>query len=124
MSKNKGWTEQRSRYKHYKHRTEQLPIDYRNVVEALEHYIEFFGPDKGDGLLSILEDLIGIFEQGIENNVSIRNIVGDKPVDFAETLLQKYPQGTWVVRERDRLTDAVAQAEREQTKSLPTSTNL
>lgn len=118
MSKNKGWTEQRSRYKQYKHRTEQLPIDYRNVVEALERYIEFFGPDKGDGLLSILEDLIGIFEQGIENNVSIRNIVGDEPVEFAETLLQKYPQGTWVVRERDRLTDAVTQAEREQTKNL------
>ncbi|MGI8577373.1 MAG: DUF1048 domain-containing protein [Nocardioidaceae bacterium] len=58
-----GWTEQKRRYRQYKARTKRLPENYHSAIDALERYMEFFGPGKGDSLLSMLEDLVDLFEQ-------------------------------------------------------------
>ena len=34
-------------------------------------------------------------------------IVGDDPVEFAETFLANYSEGQWINKERKRLTDAI-----------------
>ena len=47
-----GWAEQRRRYRQYKERTERLPANYHAAIDALEQYLEFFGPGKSDSLLS------------------------------------------------------------------------
>ncbi len=103
----KGWTEQKRRYRRYKARTEQLPADYHTAIDALERYMEFFGPRKADSLLSMLEDLADLFEQSAANGTPIRAVVGANPVEFAETFLRNYPEGQWISRERQRLTNAV-----------------
>ena len=74
-----GWTEQKRRYRQYKARTERLPANYHTAIDALERYMEFFGPGKGDSLLPILEDLAGLFEQGSANRTPVREIVGRTP---------------------------------------------
>lgn len=94
-------------YRRYKARTKQLPADYRTAVEALERYLLYFGPGKGDRIQAMLDDLADLFEQSAATGTPIRAIVGEDPVAFAEAFLQNYSEGGWVTRERDRLTNAI-----------------
>jgi DNA-binding ferritin-like protein (Dps family) len=99
---------EKRRYRQYKARTDQLPADYRTAIDALERYLMYFGAiTEGDTLASMLEDLADLFEQSAANRTPIRAIVGDDPVEFAETFLANYSEGQWINRERKRLTDAI-----------------
>jgi DNA-binding ferritin-like protein (Dps family) len=105
-----GWMEQKRRYRAYKARTERLPARYRAAIDALERYTQFFGPGASDGVLAMLEELAGRFEQGAADGVPVRELTGDDPVEFAEALLRDYPQAQWITRERHRLAAAIAGA--------------
>jgi DNA-binding ferritin-like protein (Dps family) len=106
-----GWIEQKRRYRRYKARTAQLPADHRAAVGALERYLMWFGPSgKADLLQSMLDDLADLFEQSAADGTSVRAVVGEDPVEFAEEFLRNYPGGSWISRERDRLTDAIDRA--------------
>jgi DNA-binding ferritin-like protein (Dps family) len=110
-----GWTEkltgsleQKRQYRQYKARKEALPADYRAAVDALERYLTYFGGiTKGDVIVAMLEDLADLFEQSAANGTPIRAVVGDDPVEFAETFLQNYSEGQWINKERTRLIDAI-----------------
>jgi len=96
------------RWRQYKARKEQLPADYHTAIEALERYLTYFGAiTKGDTLMSMLEDLADLFEHSAANGTSVRAIVGEDPVEFAETFLQNYSEGQWINKERKRLTDTI-----------------
>ena len=60
------------------------------------------------------EDLIDLFEQSAANGIPIREIVGEDPVEFIETFVRNYPKGQWIIRERERLTNAIKRAEGEE----------
>ncbi len=99
------------RYRQYKARTKQLPANYHAAIEALERYLTYFGAiTKGDVLMSMLEDLADLFEQSAASGTSVRDVVGQDPVEFAETFLQNYSEGQWINKERERLTDAIDRA--------------
>ncbi len=101
----------KKRWREYKARTKQLPANYRAAIEALERYLTYFGAiTKGDVLMSMLEDLADLFEQSAANGTPIRAIVGDDPVEFAETFLRNYAEGQWINKERARLTEAIDRA--------------
>ena len=102
-----GWITQKRSYRRYKRRTQQLPPDYRTAIEALERYLLVFGPGKGDSVLSMLADLADLFEQSAASGTPLRGVVGEDPVEFAEAFLHNYPEGGWITRERERLTDAI-----------------
>jgi DNA-binding ferritin-like protein (Dps family) len=96
------------RWRQYKTRTRHLPENYRTAIDALERYLTYFGAiTKGDTLMSMLEDLADLFEQSAASGTSIRAIVGDDPVEFAETFLANYSEGQWINKERKRLTDTI-----------------
>jgi DNA-binding ferritin-like protein (Dps family) len=106
-----GSLEQKKRYRQYKARTKQLPANYRTAVDALERYLMYFGSiTRGETLVSMLEDLADLFEQSAANGTPIREIVGQDPVEFAETFLQNYSEGQWINKERERLTSAIDRA--------------
>ena len=109
------WIEQKRRYRQYKARVEQLPQSYRAAIEALQRFSYYFGHGTSEGGLTMLEDLADLFEQGAASGTPVREIVGDDPVEFAEEFLKNYPQGQWIVRERDRLTSAIDRATQEDT---------
>jgi DNA-binding ferritin-like protein (Dps family) len=110
------WIEQKRQYRQYKARIERLPASYRTAVAGLERYTNYLGGiGDGDSMLSMLDDLADLFEQGAANGTPIREIVGEDPVEFAEAFLRNYPAGHWITRERDRLTHAVEQAEAQDT---------
>ena len=106
-----GSLEQKKRYRQYKARTKQLPANYRSAVDALERYLMYFGSiTRGETLVSMLEDLADLFEESAANGTPIREIVGQDPVEFAETFLQNYSEGQWINMERERLTSAIDRA--------------
>jgi DNA-binding ferritin-like protein (Dps family) len=106
-----GSLEQKKRYRQYKARTKQLPANYRTAIDALDRYLMYFGSiTRGDTLVSMLEDLADLFEQSAADGTPIREIVGENPVEFAETFLQNYSEGQWINKERERLTKAIDRA--------------
>jgi DNA-binding ferritin-like protein (Dps family) len=102
-----GWIEDKRRYRRYRERTGRLPADYHAAIEALERYLEFFGPTQSDSLLALLERLADDFEQSAAIGTPLRAIVGEDPVGFAEGILRNFPEGQWISRERERLTNAI-----------------
>ena len=104
---------EKGQWRQYKARTRQLPASYRTAVDALERYLMYFG--TGGGGTAIYEDLIDLFEQSAANGTPIREIVGEDPVEFIETFVRNYPKGQWIIRERERLTNAIGRAAGEDT---------
>jgi hypothetical protein len=69
----------------------------------------------GGGGTAIYEDLIDLFEQSAANGTPIRQIVGEDPVEFIEAFVRNYPKGQWIIRERERLNNAIERAAGEDT---------
>ena len=95
------------RWRQYKARVKALPTSHRTTVEALERYLTYFGAiTKGDVpmdvVMSMLEDLADLFEQAAADGASIRTVVGEDPVEFAETFFRNYSDGQWISKQRDR----------------------
>lgn len=103
-----GSLEQKKQYRQYKTRVERLPADYRAAATALERYLMYFGAiTKGDVLVSMLGDLADLFEQSSADETPISEIVGNDPVEFAETFMRNYTGGQWINKERERLIKAI-----------------
>ncbi|WP_020665035.1 DUF1048 domain-containing protein [Amycolatopsis benzoatilytica] len=105
-----GSLEDKKRYRRYKARIEDLPSDHRTAAKALQRYLQYFGPGTSDNHLTMLDDLADLFEQAVADGTSVRDIVGDDPVEFAEVFLRNYPEGSWIARERARLAEAIDRA--------------
>ena len=102
-----------------------LPANYRTTVEALERYLTYFGViTKGDVpvdvLMSMLDDLADLFEQAAADRTPIRAVVGEDPVEFAETFFRNYSDSQWINNERDRSVSAI---EREINKEIERGIN-
>ncbi|XKK39072.1 DUF1048 domain-containing protein [Nocardiopsis sp. ARC36] len=65
--------------------------------------------------MEMLDDLIDLFEQSAAAGTPIREIVGEDPVEFAETFLANYSEGQWIKKERERLAGAIERAAGEDT---------
>ena len=100
-------------WRQYKARGRQLPASYRTALAALERYLNYCGGTGGDGM-ALYGDLVDLFEQSAANRTPIREIVGEDPVEFIETFVRNYPKGQWIIRERERLTNAIMRAEAEE----------
>lgn len=104
------------RWRQYKARVKALPASHRTTVEALERYLTYSGAiTKGDVPMdvpmSMLEDLADLFEQATADGTPIRAVVGEAPVEFAETFFRNYSDGQWINKERGRLVKAIERAE-------------
>jgi DNA-binding ferritin-like protein (Dps family) len=109
------WIEKKRHYWRYQARIERLPASYRTAVAGLERYINHLGGiGDADSILTMLDDLADLLEQGAANGTPIREILGEDPVEFAEAFLRNYPAGYWITREQERLVRAVEQAEAEE----------
>jgi DNA-binding ferritin-like protein (Dps family) len=106
-----GSFEDKKRWRQYKARKKQLPASYRTAIDGIERYLMYAGSIvKGNVFLQMLEDLADLIERAAVDGTPIRDIVGDDPVDFADTFIQNYSDGQWINKERKRLTDAIDQA--------------
>lgn len=98
-------------YLEYKSRVKRLPAGYREAAKALERYLMYMGAsDDGKALIAMLGDLADLFEQSVADATPIRTLVGDDPSEFAETFLDNYAGGSWIRKERTRLTESIDRA--------------
>lgn len=96
----------------YRTRKKELPESYRIAIDGVERYLMVLGRiSKGDVLMTMLEDLIDLFEQSAASDTSIQGIVGDDPVEFVENFLSNYEEGRWIAKERVYLVKAIERAE-------------
>src|SRR4051812_35106133 len=101
------WRNEKRRYRQYKARVEQLPASYREAIDAVERYALRFGPATGATVVTMLEDLADIFEQGANDGVPVREIVGEDPLRFTADFLTRYPASPWAGMEQQRLAHAL-----------------
>ncbi|QEO14688.1 DUF1048 domain-containing protein [Agromyces intestinalis] len=106
-----GSLDDKKQYKQYKARLEALPGKYRTAAQALDRYVIYSGGVvKADVMLKMFDDLATLFEQAAADGTPVSAIVGDDPVEFAETFLANYADGQWRNKEKQRLTDAIGEA--------------
>lgn len=110
-----GPLEQKRQYRSAKSRLEALPEPYRSTAEAFSRYLMYYGGSvDGDTIVQMYVDAADLWERAAVDGTPIRDIVGDDPVDFAETFAQAYGGKQWIDKERARLIQAVEKAEREE----------
>ena len=103
-----GGFDQKRRWRAYKARKRQLPESHKTAVDAIERYLMYAGGiADGEIATKMLEDLIDLFEQSAADGTTVDAIVGDDPVEFAEEFARNYSEGSWINKERNRLTDAI-----------------
>ena len=112
-----GSREQKKQYKQDKARIDSLPDPYGTAAKALHRYLMYYGGiTDGDTLITMFGDLADLWERAAADGTPVREIVGDDPVEFAETFAQAYTGEQWIDKERARLTKAIEDAEREEQK--------
>ncbi|HET6351810.1 MAG TPA: DUF1048 domain-containing protein [Coriobacteriia bacterium] len=112
-----GSLEQKKQYREYKARAKALPASYSDAFSAIERYLMYAGGiAKGDVLVRMYGDLVDLFETSAADETPIRDVVSDDPVEFVETFVANYADGSWIKKERDRLVASIERAEAEQAK--------
>ena len=108
-----GSLEQKKQYKQYKARIEGLPKSYAAAAKALQRYFMVYGGiTDGETAVKMFDDFADLWERAAADGTPIRVIVGDDPVEFAETFAQAYTGKQWIDKERARLITAIEEAER------------
>ena len=108
-----GSLEQKKQYRQYKARVQALPEPYRGAAKAFERYFMYNGGiTDGDTLVTMLTDFADMWERAAIDGTPVRAIVGEDPVEFAETFAQAYTGKQWIDKERARLIKAIEDAER------------
>lgn len=108
-----GSLDQKKRYRRDKARIEALPEPYRTVATAFQRYFMIYGGIvDGETSLTMMSDFADLWERAAADGTPVRAVVGDDPVEFAETFTQAYAGKHWIDKERARLTNAIEDAER------------
>lgn len=113
-----GSLEQKKQYKQAKARLDALPEPYRTAAAAFNRYFMYYGGvTDGDTLVQMLTDLTDLWERAAVDGTPVSAIVGDDPVEFAETFAQSYGGKRWIDKERARLIEAVNDAKAKESTS-------
>ena len=108
-----GSLEQKKQYRQYKARIEALPVPYGTAAKALQRYFMYYGGfTDGETLMTMMGDLVELWERAATDGTPVRAIVGDDPVEFAETFARAYDGTQWIDKERARLIASIEDAER------------
>ncbi len=108
-----GSLEQKKQYRQHKARMEGLSEPYRTAAKALDRYFLYYaGVTDGETLITMMGDSVDLWERAAIDGTSVRAIVGDDPVEFAETFARSYDATQWIDKERARLVKAIDEAEK------------
>lgn len=108
-----GSLEQKKQYRLYKARIDALPEPYGTAAKALQRYFMYYaGFTEGETLITMMGDFVELWERAAADGTPVRDIVGEDPVEFAETFAQSYSGTHWIDKERARLIASIEAAER------------
>lgn len=107
-----GSLEQKKQYRQDMARIKALPEPYRTAAKATHRYLMYSGGvTDGDTMITMFTDLADLWDRAATDGTPVRDVVGDDPVEFAETFAQAYVGDRWIDKERARLTKAIDEAE-------------
>ena len=107
-----GSLEQKKQYRQLRARLEALPEPYLSVAKAVQRYFMYNGGiTDGDTLVTMMNDFVELWERAAADGTPVRDIVGEDPVEFADTFIEAYLGKRWIDKEKARLTAAVEAAE-------------
>ncbi|SDQ23013.1 DUF1048 domain-containing protein [Leucobacter chromiiresistens] len=107
-----GSLDDKKQYKAAIARIDALPAPYREVARALQRYFMYYGMvSDGAVLAAMVTDHADLWERAVLDGATVRDIVGDDPVEFAESFAAAYSDRQWIDKERARLRTAIAAAE-------------
>ncbi len=108
-----GSLEQKKQYKQAKARLDALPEPYLTAASGVSRYLMYYGGvTDGDTIVQMFVDLADLWERAAADGTTVGEIVGDDPVEFAETFAQAYGGARWIDKERARLIKAIGEAQR------------
>ena len=108
-----GSLDLKRQYKQYRLRIDALPEPYRAAAKAIQRYYMYYGGFLDDKTaMKMWGDFVDLWERAAADETPLRAIVGENPVEFAETFVNAYAGKQWIDKERARLTKAVEEAER------------
>ncbi|MGO4300194.1 DUF1048 domain-containing protein [Leifsonia sp. RAF41] len=106
-----GSLEQKKQYRQDMARMDALPEPYRSSAKACHRYLMYQGGVvNGDVLVTMLGDLVDLWERAAADGTPIRDITGDDPVEFADSFAEAYSGKRWIDKERERLSKAIDSA--------------
>jgi DNA-binding ferritin-like protein (Dps family) len=112
-----GSLEQKKQYRQNTARIEALPEPYAASAKALQRYFTYYGGvTDGDTMVTMLGDFADLWERAAADRTPVRAVVGDDPVEFAESFVAAYTAKRWIDKERARLVAAIEEAERGEQK--------
>ena len=112
-----GSLEQKKQYKQAKARMDALPEPYLTAANAYNRYLMYYGGvTEGDTIVQMFSDLADLWERAAADGTPVGDIVGDDPVEFAESFAQAYGGKRWIDKERTRLIEAVEDAKRKEAR--------
>ena len=107
-----GSLEQKKQYRQLKARMDALPEPYGTAAKALYRYFMYNGGIvDGETLMTMMSDFVDLWERAAVDGTSVREIVGEDPVEFAEAFTQAYSGKHWIDKERARLVKAIDSTE-------------
>ena len=107
-----GSLEQKKQYKQHMARIAALPAPYANAASALNRYFMYSGGSvDSDTLVRMVGEHADLWERAAIDGTPVRAIVGDDPVEFAETFVRAYSGKEWIDKERTRLRRAIDAAD-------------
>jgi DNA-binding ferritin-like protein (Dps family) len=107
-----GSLEQKRQYKQYRARLAALPEPYVTVAKALNRYFMYnSGVTDGEVAIRMIGDFTELWERAAADVTPVHDIVGDDPVEFADSFAEAYVGKRWIDKERARLTRTIEQAE-------------
>lgn len=108
-----GSLEQKKQYRQYRDRIDALPEPYRSTAKAYHRYFMYYGGfADGETLVLMLTEFADLWERAAADGTSVREIVGEDPVEFGEAFVRAFVGREWIDKERERLVAAVERAER------------
>ncbi len=106
-----GSLEQKKQYRQAKTRLDALPEPYRTTAHALNRYLMYYGGvTDGETTVTMFTELADLWERAALDGTPVPAIVGEDPVEFAETFAQAYLGKRWIDKERERLTATINRA--------------
>ena len=103
----KLWKQEKIDYKVYKKRIQTLPKDYQIVFKEIEAFMWTFAFGSGRGMMSVLTDILELFESGAQEGKNILSIVGDDASNFCDGILKEVQAQTWTGKKKEILNQTI-----------------
>lgn len=97
----KKMREEKKAYRAYRKRMAALPADFRQALQALEKYLNYWAKDGQ--IYIILYSVLDMFEAAAADGLGVRDVVGTDITAFADSLIEENPEATWINNQREKL---------------------